>query len=393
MKNFNLDRLNAKKIELGEVPIKLKKTTYPDIILNNGYLVDKHGNPIGTKGDANTKIAFDKILQEGYLDNKPRPVYKDFYRDAKYYKDDYLIETKEGIVVPIDKTAKVFEREDFIEVDSLAHTLSVNSGIEFTYDLSKDESALTSLRPIATKRSCDEALLIYQKESNDLVEFDKMLGIDTWEENHQINNWWKDWAIRGFDGKLILNDKGHPIMGTCYGETVRRRHMLYKEVIDQIRNNPDGRRNITNLWQYEDFLEAHALKPCAFLTIWNVRRDWDGNDYLDMTMVQRSSDFATAGCINQVQYIMLQLMVARELGLKPGTFTWKPVNVQIYDRHIDQAIEMLNREPVDCKGIPTIKAHAPKRFKNMKSSDIYIKNYPKAKIKKKNPQLKFPLGI
>ena len=83
MKNFNLDRLNAKKIELGEVPIKLKRTTYPDIILNNGYLVDKHGNPIGTKGDANTKIALDLILQEGYLDNKPRPVYKDFYRDAK----------------------------------------------------------------------------------------------------------------------------------------------------------------------------------------------------------------------------------------------------------------------------------------------------------------------
>lgn len=392
MKKFNLDRLNAKKIQLGEVPIKLVKTTYPDIILDDGYLVDKFGNKIGTKGDANTKIALDKILQNGYLDNKPRPVYKDYYKDAKYYKNDFLIVTKEGLEIPIDKTAKVFERDNEIEVDSLAHTLSVNRGIEFTYELSKDESAITSLRLIATKRSCDESLLIYQKESNDLVEFDEMLGISTWEENHTINNWWKDWAIKGFNGELILNDKGHPIMGACYGETVRRRHMLYTEVIDQIRNNPDGRRNITNLWQIDDFKEPHALKPCAFLTIWNVRREWDGVDYLDMTMVQRSSDFATAGCINQAQYIMLQLMVARELDLTPGTFTWKPVNVQIYDRHIEQAIEMLNRTPVDCKAIIKLKEEA-KEFKNMTSSDIYIEDYPKELIKQKNPQLKFQLGI
>lgn len=392
VKEFNLDRLNAKKIRLGEVPIKLTKTTYPSIILNDGYLVDQYGNKIGTKGDANTKIAFDKILQEGYLDDKPRPVYKDFYEDAKFYKEDLIIVTKDGREIPIDSTAKVYEDNNIIEVDSLAHTLSVNRGIEFTYDLSKGESPLTSLRLIATKNSGKEALFIYQKESNDLVEFDEMLGISTWEKDHKINNWWKDWAIRGFDGELILNDKGHPIMGACYGETVRRRHMLYTEVIDQIRKNPDGRRNITNLWQIDDFKEPHALKPCAFLTIWNVRREWDGEDYLDMTMVQRSSDFATAGCINQVQYVMLQLMVARELKLKPGTFTWKPVNVQIYDRHIEQAITMLNRMPIDCKGIISLKQKA-KKFEKMTAEDIYIKGYPKAKIKKKNPQLKFQLGI
>ena len=68
-----------------------------------------------------------------------------------------------------------------------------------------------------------------------------------------------------------------------------------------------------------------------------------------MTMVQRSSDFCTAGCINQVQYAALQLMVAKATGFEPGKFTWKPVNVQIYDRHIDQAIELMNREPIKCK--------------------------------------------
>ena len=77
-----------------------------------------------------------------------------------------------------------------------------------------------------------------------------------------------------------------------------------------------------------------------------------------MTMVQRSSDFATAGCINQAQYVALQIMVAKELGIKPGKFTWKPVNVQIYDRHFDQCIDMLNREPVNCNATIKLKEEA-----------------------------------
>ena len=78
---------------------------------------------------------------------------------------------------------------------------------------------------------------------------------------------------------------------------------------------------ITADFSIDDFDEEHGLKPCAFLTVWNVRHEWDGKDYLDMTMVQRSSDFATAGCINQVQYAELLLMVAKEVGMKAGKFT------------------------------------------------------------------------
>ena len=63
-----------------------------------------------------------------------------------------------------------------------------------------------------------------------------------------------------------------------------------------------------------------------------------------MTLVQRSSDFATAGCINQVQYVVLQHLVARHLNLVPGRFTWFYNNIQIYDRHIDQVKELLERK-------------------------------------------------
>ena len=86
------------------------------------------------------------------------------------------------------------------------------------------------------------------------------------------------------------------------------------------------------------------------------------------------------------------MMVARELGLEPGTFTWKPVNVQIYDRHIDQCIEMLNREPVNCGARIELNPEV-KHFDDFTTADIKIADIPRELIKTKNPQFKFPLGI
>ena len=392
MAKFNLNRLNAEKIKLGEQTLKLKKTTYKKPKIKNGMLVDRDGNPIGTKGDMYTKFIMDKILKEGCLDHNPRPHYEDRYENAKYDKENHTVITKDNKKIKLTNTDKVIEKENYIEVWVPAHTISINKEIECTYDLSKGESPMITLRPIAVKASIAEILWIYQKESNDLVLFDELLGRKTWDEDHKINNWWLDWAIENENGEYILNEEAHPTIGACYGETVNRRNMLKKEVIEQIKNNPDGRRNITCLWQQDDFNEKHGLKPCAFLTIWNVRHDWDGKDYLDMTMVQRSSDFATAGCINQVQYADLLIMVAREVGMEPGYFTWKPINVQIYDRHIDQAIEMLDREPVNCEAKIELNEKV-KKFDDVMPDDITIKDYPRELIKKKNPQLKLQLGI
>lgn len=391
MKNFDLDRFNAAKIKLGENPVQLVRTDYKELEIVENHLVDAKGNKIGTKGDMYHKKILDKILQEGCLDHNPRPKYIDVYEDAKYYENDKLIITKDDRKIEIVENEKLEIVDNKIIVEVPAHTLSVNEGIETTYDLSEGESPMITLRPIAIRTSIAEILWIYQLQSNDLVEFDELLNKNTWDKNKKINNWWEEWALRGKDGKYILNEKGHPFIGACYGGTTASRNMIYKEVIEAIKKNPDGRRNIICLWQTDDFKKPHGLKPCAFLTIWNVRHGWDGKDYLDMTMVQRSSDFVTAGCINQVQYAALQIMVAKELGYTPGYFTWKPANVQIYDRHLDQSIELLNRDPVKCQAI--LKAKDKENFKDFTPDDIYIEDYPRATIKEQNPQLKLQLGI
>ena len=71
MRKFNIDRINLKKIELGENPIILVKNTYDDLKIADGYLVDANGNRIGTKGDMYQKYIMDKIYQEGCLDLTP----------------------------------------------------------------------------------------------------------------------------------------------------------------------------------------------------------------------------------------------------------------------------------------------------------------------------------
>lgn len=105
-----------------------------------------------------------------------------------------------------------------------------------------------------------------------------------------------------------------------------------------------------------------------------------------------SSDFATAGTINQVQYAIFLMLVARHLGYTPGKFTWMVNNIQIYDRHIEQCKIMLDREPIECS--PKVWINPAKTsFYDMTIDDIKIIDYPRDEIKAKNPQLKFPLGI
>jgi thymidylate synthase len=111
-----------------------------------------------------------------------------------------------------------------------------------------------------------------------------------------------------------------------------------------------------------------------------------------MCLFQRSSDYATAGAINQIQYAVLQLLVARHLGIKAGKFTWFVANIQIYDRHIKQVKEMLTREPVNIN--LNVWLNPDKHnFYDFTVDDIKLLGYNYKEINKINPQLKFEIGI
>ena len=344
----------------------------------------------GTKGDQYTKAMIERILKEGTWDKNPRPHYEDTYNGI-YYPLDRTIVTNDNEIIELQDNQTIARDDNgIITVHTPAHTLSINHA-EMTYDLHNGESPLITLRPIATQTSWAEILWIYQQESNDLVKFDQLLGKNTWATDGEIFNWWKKWALKNPDGSYQLNRKGHPHIGACYGGTVHK-HKLMKDFMHELEVDPDGRRHQIDLWQVDDFRKPHALKPCAFLTEWNVRHEDDGKDYLDLKLVQRSSDFMTAGCINQIQYVEFLYAVARHFGYKVGRFTWSVDNVQIYDRHINQAKELLEREPIDCD--PAIWVNEAKdNFYDLKTKDVKVVNYPREKILKKNPQVDLPLAV
>lgn len=291
-------------------------------------------NFTATKGDLHHISALMLILENGTYDENPRPKYKD---------------------------------------GTPAHTLSINH-LMYRYDCQKDECPIETLRPIAWKSAIKEILWIYQMQSNKLFDLHE-LGIHYWDE----------W------------DVGDGTIGCRYGATVKRWDLMNK-LLTGLKQDPFGRRHIINLWQEADFHDTtggtdKGLNPCCYETIWNCRREPDGKIYLDMLMNQRSSDYETSCAINEIQYQALLLMVARHCGYEPGVFTHVIENAQIYDRHIEQAKQILDRSPV-CGHNPVLRLKTDKTdFYEFTIDDFIMEDYPLAEIKEKNPQLTFELGI
>ena len=67
MRNFDVNRVNLKKMGWGENPLILKTTEYEKPRIKNGYLLDKNGQKIGTKGDMYAKLVMDDIMQNQLL--------------------------------------------------------------------------------------------------------------------------------------------------------------------------------------------------------------------------------------------------------------------------------------------------------------------------------------
>lgn len=197
-----------------------------------------------------------------------------------------------------------------------AHTRFVTH-VQQQYDLAKGEYPLMSIRNMAWKSAVKEVLWIYQDQTSEL---------SVLEDKHGIK-WWREWE----------SVKRPETIGQRYGATVKK-YDLMNRLLNGIKENPYGRRHIMSLWQEDDFTETDGLMPCAFETIWTVR-----GEYLDMALIQRSSDYLTAGHINQLQYVALQMMVAQICGYKPGVFTHFIANLHIYDRHIENADRLIER--------------------------------------------------
>ena len=255
-----------------------------------------------------------------------------------------------------------------------AHTYFVNHVIR-QYRLDKGEFPICTLRPIAWKSAIKEVLWIFQDQSNNLKLLKEKYNVHCWDE-------WESKIIPG-------------TIGVRYGATIKKYDLINK-LINDIKNNPYGRRHIISLWQENDFNESDGLMPCAFETIWNVH-----GEYLDMVLIQRSGDMLTAsgaGQWNEVQYAALLMMISKTTGYKPGKFTHFVANEQIYDRHVQVANELLQR----CEELKTDDPYYNYEFEqismnfNPTTDDFYsfsVEDFELVGYKPIKPQLKLELGV
>lgn len=193
-----------------------------------------------------------------------------------------------------------------------AHTIKL-FGIVNRYDLS-EEMPLMTLRPTAWKTATKELFWIWQKKSNDVRELDGHIW-DQWEgEDHTI--------------------------GKAYGYQLAQKYKFAQGEMDQVdnviwqlKNNPQSRRILTNIYNFADLSEMN-LEPCAYSMTFNVT----GNK-LNAILNQRSQDILTANAFNVYQYSLLTMMLAQVCGYEPGEFVHVIADAHIYMTDISLSLK------------------------------------------------------
>jgi thymidylate synthase len=205
-------------------------------------------------------------------------------------------------------------------------TLSV-FGYQMRFDLARGFPLLTT-KKVHLKSVIHELLWFLQGSTN--VDYLRRNGVTIWDE----------WADR--DGEL----------GPVYGYQWRSwpapdgGHIdQVKQVLEQIRRNPDSRRLIVSAWNVAD-IPRMALAPChAFFQFYVA----DGK--LSCQLYQRSADIFLGVPFNIASYALLTMMIAQVTGLKPGDLVHTLGDAHLYLNHLDQAREQLARTP---KALPVM---------------------------------------
>jgi thymidylate synthase len=204
------------------------------------------------------------------------------------------------------------------------------------------------------------------------------------------------WFLKGDTNIAYLKENGVSIwdewadesgnLGPVYGSqwrswpTANGQHIdQIKQVINQIKTNPDSRRLIVSAWNVGE-IEHMALPPChAFFQFYVA----DGK--LSCQLYQRSADIFLGVPFNIASYALLTMMVAQVCGLQAGDFVHTLGDAHLYNNHLEQTRLQLSREP---RPLPSMKL-------NPNVSDIFdftfedftLENYDP------HPHIKAPVAI
>ena len=232
------------------------------------------------------------------------------------------------------------------EDGSPAYTIKT-FGVVNRYDLQEEFPALT-LRRTAIKSAMDEVLWIWQRKSNNINDLKPHI--------------WDEWADP--DGSI----------GKAYGYQMGKKYNFAQGPMDQVdnviwqlKNQPQSRRILTNMYNFDDLSEMN-LEPCAYSVTFNVT----GNR-LNAILNQRSQDILAANNWNVVQYALLVMMLAQSTGFEPGELIHVISDAHIYNRHVPIIEELISRPQYPAPKVtlnPEIKD-----FYDFTPDDVRVENY------------------
>ncbi len=220
-------------------------------------------------------------------------------------------------------------------------------GYQMRFDLKKGFPMLTT-KKLHLKSIIHELLWFLKGETN--IEYLKENQVRIWDE----------WADENGD------------LGPVYGHQWRNWNSdgidQIKELIDQLKNNPNSRRMLVSAWNPSVLPDTSvsfsenvakgkaALPPChAFFQFYVA----DGK--LSCQLYQRSADTFLGVPFNIASYALFTMMVAQVCELELGDFIHTFGDVHLYNNHLEQANLQLQREP----------KHLPKMLINPDVKDIF----------------------
>lgn len=234
-------------------------------------------------------------------------------------------------------------------------------GYQMRFNL-QDGFPLVTTKKLHLKSIIHELLWFLQGDTN--VKYLKENGVSIWDEWADENgnlgpvygHQWRSWA--GADGKT---------------------YDQIKDVLQQIKTNPDSRRLIVSAWNVAD-LPKMALMPCHSLFQFYVA---DGK--LSCQLYQRSADVFLGVPFNIASYALLTMMMAQVCNLGLGDFVHTLGDAHLYSNHFEQARLQLSREPFSLPTMflnPEVKDLLAFRFE-----DFTLENY------QAHPSIKAPIAV
>ena len=117
-----------------------------------------------------------------------------------------------------------------------------------------------------------------------------------------------------------------------------------QQAIHTLKTNPDSRRIIVSAWNVGE-LDQMVLPPCHWAFELYSEEVENGKRELSLKWHQRSVDTFLGLPFNVASYGLLLSIIAKEVNMIPHMLIGDLTNVHLYNNHIEQALEQINREP------------------------------------------------